>query len=182
MTITDTTMRTWRCQGESCVKRIVVHTNGRRVQRHRVLLRASGLSAFHKRRFKGSHLPIVCKTQLLKFNRNEVVFCKQLPFMWGIVGNMCVNVSLVCPTLVGRWKVEDFIRWSLSGGSKMLSYFILWHLPARAGGGGCKNGFWFGKNSWTNATPASADTNAARKTRVRATRFLLPVIVFNGCN
>ena len=55
------------------MKRIVVYTNGRRVQRHRVLLRASGLSAFHKRMFKGSHLPIVCKTQLLKFNQNDVV-------------------------------------------------------------------------------------------------------------
>lgn len=51
------------------------------------LLTARRLSAFHKGRFKGSHLPILCKIQLLEFHRN---FCVLQPMSIhvGIVGKL----------------------------------------------------------------------------------------------
>ena len=76
MTITNTTMRTWQGQGESCVSvycRLRKQMLSSRTSR---LLRSRRLSASHKGRFKGSHLLILCKIQLLEFHRN---FCVLRP-------------------------------------------------------------------------------------------------------
>ena len=87
MTITNTTMRTRQGQGEFCVSvycRLRKQMMSSRTSR---LLRSRRLSASHKGRFKGSHLPILCKIQLLEFHLNFVYYDRSL-FMWGIVGKL----------------------------------------------------------------------------------------------
>ena len=56
------------------------------------LLRSRRLSASHKGRFKGSHLPILCKIQLLEFHRN---FCitTDLHSCGGLLENWLAKVT-----------------------------------------------------------------------------------------
>ena len=98
MTMTGTTMRTWQGQGEFCMS--VYCRLRKRVLSSRTssLLRPRRLSAFHKGRFKGSHLPILCRIQLRKFCGNFWVFSTDLHSCGGLLENGVLQYGF-CKTL-----------------------------------------------------------------------------------
>ena len=86
----DITMRTKLYQEDVCVRYIIVYTNGRTVQGHRVYWSASKVNIFSQGKVQGltpTYPMQILTTEL--YHRVESLFSLvvcQFSFMWGIVG------------------------------------------------------------------------------------------------
>ena len=131
MAITNITVRTEMCNKDSCVRYVIVYTNGRTIQGYRVYCLVSKVNIFSQGKDQG--VKPTYPTQVSTAELYHLVcriFGHQFSFMWGIVGKNGYTIPFLAILRSSLLKtvlsfLKDYYGFVFSSVSTLISYICL---------------------------------------------------------